>query len=252
MQFQKNSAHHSGTDKSALSPCSALLGEEVRQCGTHNVFSLCHRKCSVTWTVEKNSWISRPHQPPSGPAPSAFNVSTSVLCHNASSTESSRSVSVFPQRPPFPWIPILWILWSRHRHADWKWRIYLWQLSRLMTDKRLMSAACSGLSSSRALECKLCVSLRLSKWWKEVGWTLRWTWPSAGDNAVPVPLLDRGRGDPQPELTFLAWLSTGIWKHIWQNCRSCWGALEINLICVPTQWKTAYWSRWSKLIKSGR
>ena len=100
-----------------------------------------------------------------------FSVSTSVLCHNASSTESSRSVSVF-QRPPFPWIPILWILWSRHRHADWKWRIYLWQLSRLMTDKRLMSAACSGLSSSRALECKLCVSLRLSKWWKEVGWTL--------------------------------------------------------------------------------
>ena len=50
VQFQKNSANHSGTKRS---PYSALFGEEVRVGLT---MSSCHMKYSVTRTMKKTSW----------------------------------------------------------------------------------------------------------------------------------------------------------------------------------------------------
>ena len=51
VQFQKKSANHSGMKRC---PDSALFGEEVR---VGLIFSATHRKCSITWTVKKTSWL---------------------------------------------------------------------------------------------------------------------------------------------------------------------------------------------------
>ena len=120
VQFQKNSAHHSGIK---CSPWSALLGEEVCQCGTHNIFS------ATGSAQQPGQW----RRPPDCEYGSAVHINPSIrpsiLCFQCT------SILLFPvfQHTPFPF---MWILWSQKVLTQRKWWTYLWQLS---LNKHLMS-----------------------------------------------------------------------------------------------------------------
>ena len=188
VQFQKNSAHHSGIKRS---PWSALLCEEVCQCGTRNIFS------ATGSAQQPGQW----RRPPDCDYGSAIHINpsirSSILCFQCT------SILLFPvfQHTPFPF---MWILWPQKVLTRRKWWTYLWQLS---LNKHLMSTVLT--------------SMHMQAEWMVKSGGLQTGKP--GDNvAVPVPLLDHSRGEPQNIPGMTACLQECKNRHL-QDCRSCWG-----------------------------